>query len=151
MCLVVRRSSGTGLQVEKLERRDGPLRLGERHLQVEKRGVVVGVRRYLLQLNRDSGVLRLLGEERRRLDEARENRRGSQEHRQVLLAGLLEQALGLIDVLLALRQRVVIEGKALADDVVSNRAETVDRIVDERLAVGDEPDRLPDAIVGERR
>src|SRR6185312_16292973 len=68
--LVVRRLGGERLEVEELERRDGPLRLGERHLQVEQRRVVVRVGRHLLELDRDARRLGLLREQRSGLHEA---------------------------------------------------------------------------------
>src|SRR5215211_3642459 len=148
---VIRRARREGLQVEELERRDGPLGLGKRHLQVEQRRVVIRIRRDLLQLDRHAGLLRLLLEERRRLDEARKDRRGAKQDGQVLLASIPEQALRLVDVLFALRQFVVVEGKALADDVVADRPEAVDSAIHECLSVCDQSDRLAHLVVGEGR
>src|SRR3954451_4065503 len=85
--LVVRGVLGQRLEVEELHPRDRPLRLGEPHLQVEQRGVVVGVRRLLLEVDGDAGGLGLLGEQCRGLHEARDDLRRLQLDREVLLPG----------------------------------------------------------------
>src|SRR6185312_4745603 len=144
--LVVRRARRECLQVEVLQREHRPLGLGEGHLQVEQARVVVGVGRLLLQVHRHAGGLRLLGEERGRLDEAGEDVRGLELDLQIRLAGGLEQALGLVDVLHPLRQRGVVIGQPLADGVVADGAEAGDRALDEGGAVGDQAEGLPHPV-----
>ena len=150
MRLVVRGVRGKRLEVEELHRRDRPLRLGERHLEVEQGRVVVRVGRLLLEGHGHPGRLRLLSQQRRRLDEAGEDLRRLQQHLQIRLPGLLQQRLGLLDVLLTLRDVVVVPLKALADQVVAEAAVAVQRAINQSLTVGDQLDREPHVVVVER-
>ena len=77
--------------------------------------------------------------------------RGEQVDLEVLLAGLGEQRLGGLDVLLTLRQVVADVGRVeRAVEVVGDAAVAAEHLVDHRLTVDDEAHRLADADVGER-
>ena len=76
---------------------------------------------------------------------------GEQLDLEALLAGLAEQRLGLVDVLLALRQVVGVGRVERGVQVVAERAVAAERLVDHLLAVDDQPHRLADPDVVERR
>ena len=121
--------------------------LGERVLQV-----VVAVEGVLLDhLHVHAGLLRLLHEQRGR---GRRDRAdvvtGEQLDLQALLAGRLEQRLGLLDVLLALRQVVGVGHVERRVEVVAEPAVATQGVGDHLLAVGDQAHRLAHADVGVR-
>ncbi len=147
--LVERRVGQVALRHLREVHARGPEVLGERPLEV-----VVAVERarvHLAELDGDAGALGLLGEDLRGLDDALEDRRGDELDRQALLAGLLEQRLRLLEVLLALRQvgREVLVVRRV--EVVRDPALAAQHLVDHLLAVDDQPERLAHAVVVERR
>ena len=114
--------------------------------------VVVAVEGVLLDhLDVDAGLLGLLDEQRgagrcHRADVVT----GEQLDLEALLAGRLEQRLGLLDVLLALGQVLGVRRVERGVEVVAEATLAAQRVVDHLLAVADQPHRLADAHVGER-
>src|SRR5918999_1743489 len=143
-----------GVREERLlvpERNGGvrPERLGKVELRVQERRVEVRVRGLPLDVDGDVRALRLLGEERGRLDEPRDDVRCVERYLEALVPRLPEERRGLLQVLLARRQILGVEGHPLPGEVVPDCAEAEERAVDERLPVGDEPEGLAHTSVVE--
>ena len=95
-------------------------------LRVEQLRVEVRVRLLLLHLDGHARALGLLGEERRRLDEPGHDRRRLEGDLETFLAGLLQQRLRLLEILLS-RGQVGEVGKAGAGEIVADGAEAAER------------------------
>src|SRR5262249_4717068 len=114
------------------QRGDRPLVLSELELQVHaaRRGSQVLAWLYLLELDVEACWRDLLFEQRCRLDETCEDRRGGEGHVDCAVTGRLQERLSLLDVLALLRKAAGKQGQPLASDVVTERAEPVKRVVD---------------------
>ena len=106
----------------------------------------------LLDVDGHAGALGLLREHLGGLHAAGAGGRGADEldGEVVVVAGLLEQRLGLLDVLRALRQVLGVAGVERRVHVVADPAEAAVGLVDHLLAVDDETERLAHVDVVER-
>ncbi len=110
--------------------------------------VVVGV---VVQIDGDAGRLRLVLEHSRELDHAGRAVRRVQVDGQILVPGRLEQPLGPGDVLVPLRQALVVAGVERRVQVVALEAEAGEHLRDHLGPVHDQPHGLPHPDVVERR